>query len=198
MRIGIDIDDTTVKTVDSMIKYADLFDKQLGGNGINGNMGLINNRYYLKALYGWNDEEKNKFFNIYYKKILEECICIPNSAEIIQKLKNEGHEIFFITARLINIENCDTEKITLKTLNENKIPYDKVIINASDKLRVCQECGIELFIEDSFETCKELEENGIKTYLMTTPMNRNIDVGNVERISDWLDLDKKIHNYLDK
>lgn len=61
MRIGIDIDDTIVKTVDSMIKYADIFDKQIGGNGINGNMGLIVNRYYLKALYGWNDEEKINF-----------------------------------------------------------------------------------------------------------------------------------------
>lgn len=198
MRIGIDIDDTTVKTVDSMIKYADIFDKQLGGNGINGNMGLIVNRYYLKALYGWNDEEKNEFFSIYYRNILEECIAIPNSAEIIQKLKKEGHEIFFITARLTNVESCDTERITIKTLKENKIPYDGLIINASDKLIFCQEYGIEIFIEDSFETCKELEDNGIKTYLMTTQMNRNIDSGNVERISDWLDLDEKIHNYLDK
>lgn len=85
-----------------------------------------------------------------------------------------------------------------KTLNDNKIPYDKVIINASDKLKVCQENGIEIFIEDSFETCKELEKNGIKTYLMTTQMNRNIDSGNVERISDWLDLDKRIHKYFNK
>lgn len=114
MRIGIDIDDTIVKTVDSMIKYADIFDKQIGGKGINGNMGLIVNRYYLKALYGWNDEEKNKFFDSYYKSVLEECTAIQNSADIIQKLKNEGHKIFFITARLINIENCDTESITKK------------------------------------------------------------------------------------
>ena len=59
MRIGIDIDDTTVVTVNSMIKYADIYDiNVLGRKGTNGNLGLIRNRYYLKALYGWNDEEK--------------------------------------------------------------------------------------------------------------------------------------------
>ena len=63
MRIGIDIDDTTVVTVNGMIKYADIFDTQiLGRNGINGNFGLINNRYYLQSLYGWTDEEKHDFF----------------------------------------------------------------------------------------------------------------------------------------
>ena len=59
MKIGIDIDDTTVITVKSMIKYADLYDiKILGKNGTNGNLGLIQNRYYLKVLYGWDDKTK--------------------------------------------------------------------------------------------------------------------------------------------
>ena len=51
MRIGIDIDDTTLVTVNSMIKYADKFDiEELGRKGTNSNLGLIKNRYYLKVL----------------------------------------------------------------------------------------------------------------------------------------------------
>ena len=47
MRIGIDLDDTTFITVKSMIKYADIYDMQyLGRSGTNGNLGLIQNRYY--------------------------------------------------------------------------------------------------------------------------------------------------------
>lgn len=68
---------------------------------------------------------------------------------------------------------------------ENHIVYDQLIMNARDKLQFCKENGIEVFIEDSFETCKELEENGIKTFLMTTKMNQNIEVGNVERVYGW-------------
>lgn len=48
MKIGIDIDDTIVITVKSMIKYADKYDTEvLGRKGTNGNLGLIQNRYYF-------------------------------------------------------------------------------------------------------------------------------------------------------
>lgn len=194
MRIGIDIDDTTVVTVKSMIKYADIYDKkQLGKKGINGNFGLIQNRYYLQALYVWSKEEKFAFFDIYYKNILEECTPLQNAPEVIRKLKEEGNEIFFITARLNNVKNCDTETITKNTLAENNIPYDKLIINASDKLKVCKEYDIDIFIEDSFDTCKELQENGIKSYLMTTKMNENIETGDIERVSCWDEIYLKIN-----
>ena len=74
MKIGIDIDDTTVVTVKSMIKYADKYDTLvLGRTGTNGNLGLIQNRYYLNVLYGWDNKTKFEFFDKYYKNILEEC-----------------------------------------------------------------------------------------------------------------------------
>lgn len=191
MKIGIDIDDTTVITVKSMIKYADLFDtKILGRKGTNGNLGLIQNRYYLKILYGWDDKTKFDFFDMYYKNVLEECEFMPDAKEIIKKLKEDGNEIYFITARLLQIKNCDTESITKETLKD--IPYDKLIINASNKLEVCKDNQIDIFIEDSYDTCKELEENGIKSYLMTTKMNQNIDAGNIERVTSWKEIYSKI------
>ena len=123
-----------------MIKYADLYDIEvLGRTGTNGNLGLIQNRYYLEALYGWDKETKFDFFNTYYKNVLEECTVMPNADEVIRKLKNEGNEIYFITARLTNISNCNTEEITKKSLEKFNIPYDKLIVNASDKLEVCKE-----------------------------------------------------------
>lgn len=197
MKIGIDIDDTTVITVKSMIKYADLYDTQiLGRKGTNGNLGLIQNRYYLKVLYGWDDKTKFDFFDTYYKNVLEECTVMSNATQVIRKLKEEGNEISFITARLLNIKNCDTENITIRTLKDNDIPYDKLIINASDKLKFCQENNIQIFIEDSYETCKQLEENGIKTFLMTTKMNENIDAGNIERVHDWNEIYDKIEVFI--
>lgn len=199
MKIGIDIDDTTVITVKSMIKYADLYDTQiLGRKGTNGNLGLIQNRYYLKVLYGWDDKTKFDFFDTYYKNVLEECTVMPNAPKTIETLKEEGNEILFITARLLNIENCDTESITVKTLKDNNIPYDKLIINASDKLKFCQQNNIQIFIEDSYETCKQLEENGIKTFLMTTKMNENIDAENIERVHDWNEIYEKVEAFIKK
>ena len=194
MKIGIDLDDTTFITVKSMIKYADKYDVEvLGRKGTNGNLGLIKNRYYLKVLYGWNDTQKFDFFDMYYKNVLEECTIMPDADKICQKLKQEGNTIYFITARLTNIKNCNTEEITKNTLIKNNIPYDKLIINASDKLEACKKEKIDLFIEDSYETCKELSENGIKSILMTTKMNEQIDAGDIPRVYNWNEIYEKIH-----
>ena len=186
MKIGIDIDDTTFLTVKSMLKYADKFEEEISGIPTNrDSFGLITNRYYLKALYGWDDETKFKFFEKYYKNVLEECTMLPNANIVIKKLKEEGDIIHFITARLMNIENCDTETITKESLKKFDIPYDYLDLHVSDKVKFFKSNNIDLCIEDSFETCRDLTDNGIKSILMTTKMNEQIDAGKIVRVNNW-------------
>ncbi len=186
MKIGIDIDDTTFLTVKSMLKYADIYEEEISGKKANrDSFGLITNRYYLKVLYGWNDETKHAFFNKYYKNVLEECTMLPNANTIIKKLKEEGHTIHFITARLMNIEDCNTEEITKTSLKKFDIPYDTLSMPIKDKLTFAKENNIDLIIEDSYETCKEFADNNIKSILMTTKMNEQIDAGNIPRVNNW-------------
>lgn len=193
MKIGIDIDDTTFLTIKSMLKYADIFEEEISGVPTNrDSFGLIKNRYYLKALYGWDDETKFKFFNKYYKNVLEECTMLPNANKVIQKLKDEGDTIHFITARLMNIENCDTEKITRTSLANFNIPYDSLNLHINDKLSFMKENGIDLLIEDSYETCKELTINKMKAILVTTKMNEQIDAGEITRVNNWNEIYEEI------
>ena len=193
MKIGIDIDDTTFLTVKSMLKYADKFEEEISGVPTNrDSFGLIKNRYYLKALYGWDDKTKFEFFDKYYKNVLEECTMLPNADKTIQKLKEEGDTIHFITARLMNIAECDTEEITKDSLRNFNIPYDSLNLHISDKLTFCKENGIELLIEDSYETCIELTDNGIKSILMTTKMNADINDDGITRVNNWDEVYQKI------
>lgn len=193
MRIGIDIDDTTFLTVKSMLKYADIYEAEISGVPTNrDSFGLITNRYYLKVLYGWDDETKFSFFKKYYKNVLEECTMLPNANKVIRKLKEDGDIIHFITARLMNIDGCDTEKITRDSLKKFDIPYDYLDLHVSDKLNFFRENNIDLCIEDSYETCRELEENGIKAILMTTKMNEQIDAGDIIRVNNWDDVYREI------
>lgn len=199
MRIGIDIDDTAFITVNAMLKYADKYNRDvLGKDEIKNTFRLIKNRYYLKAIYGWNDEEKFGFFNMFYKNVLEECKPMPDVAEVCKTLKSEGNDIYFITARLNNIENCNTEEITKNSLEKNGILYDKLLINASNKLEAAKENNIDLFIEDSFETCSELKNSGIKSILMTTKMNNQIDAGSIPRVNNWKEVYNTIKNIENK
>lgn len=196
MKIGIDIDDTTFLTVKSMLKYADIFEQEISGTPINRNsFGLIKNRYYLKELYGWDNETKFAFFEKYYKNVLEECTMLPDADKVIQKLKSDGDTIYFITARLMNIEGCDSEAITKKSLSDFNIPYDNLYVGISDKLTFFKEHGIDVCIEDSYETCREFTDNGIKSILMTTKMNKEIDNGEITRVNNWTEIYEEIQKY---
>ena len=193
MKIGIDIDDTTFFTVKYMLKYADIFEEEISGIPTNrDSFGLITNRYYLNALYGWNDETKFAFFRKYYKNVLEECTMLPNANNVIQKLKNQGDSIHFITARLMNIEGCDTERITKESLKKYNIPYNSLDLHISDKVKFFKENNIEICIEDSYDTCRELVDNGIKSILMTTKMNEQIDSGDIPRVNNWNEIYQEI------
>ena len=64
MRIGIDIDDTTVTTVKSMMKYGSIYNEEvLKRPPVNFNLGEIKDRYYMNALFGWSEEIKFDFPN---------------------------------------------------------------------------------------------------------------------------------------
>jgi len=196
MKIGIDIDDTTFLTVKSMLKYADIFEHEISGKIINrDSMGLIKNRYYLKELYDWDNEIKFAFFEKYYKNVLEECSMLPYANEVIKKLRQNGDEIFFVTARLMNIKGCDSKAITKKSLSDFNIEYDELHVGISDKLTFFKEHQINICIEDSYETCREFTNNGIKSILMTTPMNKDIDTEEITRVNNWIEIYEEIEKY---
>ena len=195
MKIGIDIDDTTFVTVKSMLKYADKFELERTGKVNKDSFGLIKDRYYLKALYKWDDETKYAFFNKYYKNILEECTLMKDADITLQKLKSEGDEINFVTARLMDIDGCETEKITKESLKKFNIPYDSLNLHVIDKVKFFKENNIDICIEDSYETCSILQSLGIKSILMTTKMNEKIDTKDVVRVNNWNEIYDIIENY---
>lgn len=195
MKIGIDIDDTTFVTVKSMLKYADKFELERTGKVNKDSFGLIKDRYYLKALYKWDDETKYAFFNKYYKNILEECTLMKDADITLQKLKSEGDEINFVTARLMDIDGCETEKITKESLKKFNISYDNLNLHVIDKVKFFKENNIDICIEDSYETCSRLQSLGIKSILMTTKMNEKIDTKDVVRVNNWNEIYDIIENY---
>lgn len=186
MKIGIDIDDTTVVTIKSMIKYGNIFNEEvLKRPPVNFNFGEIKDRYYMNALFGWSEETKFEFFDLYYKNVLEDCEPLPNASKVITKLKEEGNEIFFISSRITTIKGCNAEQITIDSFNKNKIPFDKVIIGAYNKLEYCLNNNIEVFVDDSLEVLQELSKHGIRCYLMTSPINSKLDTGDIMRVQTW-------------
>lgn len=142
----------------------------------------------MNALFGWTEETKFDFFNMYYKNVLEDVKPLPKAQEIINKLKEEGNEIYFISARITTIEGCNAEEISKNTMHKYNIPYNKMIIGAYNKLDYCLNNNIEVFIDDSLEVLQELSKHGIKCYLMTSPVNRELDTQNIKRVHSWQEI----------
>ena len=76
--------------------------------------------------------------------------------EIITKLKEEGHEIIFITARN-HEEFVEPYKISFDFLKVNKVPYDKLLVNIKRKDKQCFMEKIDLFIDDTNDNVNRLE-----------------------------------------
>lgn len=187
MNIGIDIDDTILFTAESMFKYADIYKNEITKTQINNDcLGFIENGYYINSYYGWDQKTTISFFNKYYKKILNECTMLPEVDKIIRKIKSDGHSIHFVTARLMNIDGCDTENITKKSLEKYNIPYDSLNLQISDKTDYFKKNDINLCIEDNYEMCKKMNDNGIKSFLMTTKMNYKVNTEkDIIRVNNW-------------
>ena len=196
MNIGIDIDDTIMLTAESMFKYSEIYKNKVSQTQINENcLGYIKDSYYINAYYGWNHKTTISFFNEYYKKILNECTMLPEANKIIQKLKSDGHSIHFVTARLMNIAGCDTKIITQKSLEKYNIPYDSLNLQVSDKIDFFQKNNLNLCIEDNYEMCKKMKDNGIRALLMTTKMNYKVDSNDIKRVYNWNEIYDEINNH---
>ena len=186
MNIGIDIDDTISETFEILLAYSQKYTiedlKRESTININGD---FTNNLYIEDANGWNDIEGENFWNRYYGEILKSVNIKKFAAEVINGLKNDGHKIFLITARW-DMPNDDINEITKNWLKQNNIKYDRLITNASDKLKIVKDNNIDLFIDDSFSNCKNVVDNSsTKVYMMTSRVNGSFEYEKIKRVFSW-------------
>lgn len=145
----------------------------------------------------WTKQQADSFKDKYHEFVLQNVSIKPFAKEIIDKLIQEGNQIFFITARNNKEDRIsDSYSISKKLLENNHIKYHKLITECSDKLNICKKNNIDLFIDDKLETCLELKNNGIISFLMNTPLNNNLNEEDVIRVYSWIDVYYKIKNII--
>lgn len=185
MIIGIDIDDTISDTYEVMMNYAQEYTIEvLKREPIIKDIGNCNNHYYTQYLNDWQNGEDIEFLKDYYETIIKSVKPKTLSLEYLKKLHEEGNKIVLITARWES-EYFDVRKATEEWLKANNVPYDKLIINAENKLIAAKQENINVFIDDSFKNCQMVAESGIKTYIMDTRVNKGLKDEKIERVYSW-------------
>lgn len=184
MNIGIDIDDTICNTYEVFLPYFKKFMEEELKREYQFDLEDKTDYYKLQKRFGLTDDEDFTFWEKYFPTIVKEVVPKDNSVEVIKKLKEDGNNIFLITARYA-VEGFDIRGITEKWLNEKGIVYDKLIINSHNKLEIANEEKIDIFIDDSVRNCSMLIDGNIKTCMYTTEYNNFYENENMTRVYSW-------------
>ena len=186
MRIGIDIDNCISNFDDVLLEEYIKHDKELR------NTGIINDKPYhiTVGMFDWSKEENDEFYYNNIQRIAMSLKPLNNAKKIIDKLKADGNEIYIITSR-DNGEYVNPEEMTRKWLEKYEIYYDKLILTGRhEKGPVCKENNIDIMIEDSIKNCEDIENNGVKCYIMNTRYNQ--EETRFERVKTWNEIYSKI------
>lgn len=190
MRIGIDIDNTLTSIKNKLDKAAYDYAKKLNKN-INDNLkinDIHNNGNIYQQKFNFTYEELKYFLGPIQEEITNNAIPREYCVDVINKLHNEGNEIYIITAR--DNEFHDNPYLQSEIwLNENNIYYDKLIVNARDKKKACLENNIDLFIDDSISNCINVSKAGIMTITID---NNNEKINGIINFNNW----NQIYNFI--
>ena len=115
-----------------------------------------------------------------------------DAPNIINKLHEEGHEIYFITARSDNYYG-NAQEYCVNFLKKHNIYYDKLITHQTYKDKTCRNEHVDLIIDDAIDTCRDVEKLGMKSILFTSELNKDKPT-NLTRANTWKEVYNIIHN----
>lgn len=185
MRIGVDIDNVLSKFNEKLLEEYLLHDKNLRNTGIVNQ----NAEYIRRGMFDWSKEEEETFYSENIERIAFNLEVVENASKYIDKLRDDGHEIYIISGRA-NGEYSNPYDMTVNWLKKYNIYYDKLILtnayNAHEKTEFCIKNNIQIMIDDSLRVCKDAKEYCVFPLLMDTPYNRKVN--DFKRVYNWKDI----------
>lgn len=155
MRIGIDIDgvltDIEQWQLDVGGKFFSKFNKSV----------LNKDGYEITKIFNVSDELDSQFWNEYLYEYVTKEPSRKYASEVIKKLKDDGNEIYIVTARYLTDRNNEDgekmRKIVVNWLAEQKIDYDEIIFSPEDKKENCKKYNIDIMIEDKVDNINKYQ-----------------------------------------
>lgn len=183
MRIGIDIDGVLTDAERMLLDYGCKFCDEK-----NFIQDIKIGEYEARDTFHWTIEQEEKFWNQYIIAYFTKYPPRAFASEVIEKLKQEGNEIYIITARngwgIPKDEEGKVEDYTKQWLKENQIYYDKIMFTTGSKLPYCKENEIDIMIEDSPTNIVDIAKE-IPVICFHSTYNAPIEGKNITRAYAW-------------
>lgn len=188
MRIGLDIDNVVTNFDKKILEEFYKEDKNKR------NKGIVNpEENWIKNMFDWSNDEIENFFNDNMQEFAKVLELREDAKYYMDKLLDDGHGLYLISHRAYP-HYTEPYKITENWLKDNNINYTKLILSkTTNKSKECKENNIDVMFDDVRTNCHQLQESGIKCYLMGTDYNqKNLDGLTV--VKNWKELYEVINN----
>ncbi len=188
MKFGFDIDDTLIKLREHAFH---IYNKNLKQNvplEVFHEMKQveIHEAFGLNAKQGanmWNDSLEE----IYYTS----CPAYPFAVETLVELAEQGHEIYYITAR-----SSEHGERTKRWLMEQGFPVkaDRFYCGMKDqeKVKIIQELQLDYYFDDKPDVLNTLSSETLNVFVMNQSYNQHLAI---QRIKDWSELKDMIKSH---
>ena len=192
MRRGIDLDEVVADTIMALVNFHN------ERYGTNFNKNDFHSYYFWEIWGGTKKEAINKIYEFFGTDHFANIAPIAGSLNAMEKLKENGHELFVITGRQNEIIK-ETEEWIEKHFTKvfSGVHFANSYNLTSQPLKksaICNQLDIEIIVEDDIYHANDLAEYGIKVLLFDQPWNQNglESKENIERVYSWEEIIDKI------
>lgn len=193
MKIGIDIDGVLTDIEKWQLDYGSKFYYEKYSKQIINYKG-----YETKEIFNVNSKIDDEFWFKYFKEYSINIEIRKFASEVISKIKENGNQIYIITARgsflshstdVMSIE--ENKNIVINWLSKNNIYYDNIIFSPEEKLNICMENNIDVMIEDKVDNINKISKK-IPVICFHSSYNEKCSGENIIRCFSWYDIYCKI------
>lgn len=144
------------------------------------------------------DRRKKWFFCLrYLRAYCRDCPPRDGSRETVDRLRDAGHGLYEITARVFTTTHTPLGHYCRRLLygwyKRHGFRFDEVVLcddhrAVADKLAACRRLAVDVMIEDNPQIAATLAADGIRILLVDTPFNQGLSGENITRVKDWAEI----------
>ena len=181
MKFGFDIDDTLINLREHAFH---LYNEKLGQQVALDKFHALD-KVEIHELFGMSDEAGSNMWNetleeIYYTN----CPAYPDAVETLVMLTEQGHEVYYITAR-----PADHRARTMEWLVEQGFPVEeeRFYCGMKDqaKVEIIREIQLDYYFDDKPDVLNTLTDTTLQVFVKNQSYNQHLTI---PRITDWSEL----------
>lgn len=185
MKIAIDFDGVILDSEPLLKFYADFWSTFSIGKER-----LRDDEVTQEKCFDWTGEEIVDFYNQYFDKITRQSHLMVGVKEILQKLKDEGHQLYIVTLR--GYYNQEERIEAEEKLNQLGIEFDQICWGIKDKIGKCKELDADVMIDDNPTNVMQFANEDIKVLYFKEEATREVCMPNVAKVTSWMDIYRQI------